>query len=375
MPPVAFTYSNAECMDEPDAPQFPRNLTADSVLGIQGIQRMGPESGEEIVPENGQPSTPSKAQAGNTTQFKATKAEPLENSGIMSRNDIQHTQAMPKPSQPMAPSLAPDREMEPVESPVIPEFPGALFNRTTVNIPGTSARTQDFPALSPAEKREPPSIKEEEPPQSPLSLKLPRPSFTANLPPQGQTHQAQTPVGIAHTLEKQPQANNPDAATSAIGSPRLKPEISIQPFFPGKGRLKPRIEDRGLSGLADPMPPPPQEEALETGERRVGAYARRSREKSALNPCVDAPTPINPSADNSRLRSADAIEQLRTAVHELATKRYPQRQQAPNETPPQQPPPPVQQVVIARQPSTQSKIPDAFWERSYLGRVRARILR
>ena len=153
MPPVAFTYSNAECRDEPDAPQFPRNLTADSVLGIQ---RIGPEGGEEIVPENGQPSTPSKAQAGNTTQFKATKAEPLENSGTMSRNDIQHTLAMPKPSQPMAPSLAPDREMEPVELPIIPEFPGALFNRTTVNIPGASARTQDFPALSPAEKREPP---------------------------------------------------------------------------------------------------------------------------------------------------------------------------------------------------------------------------
>ncbi|MDD5319219.1 MAG: hypothetical protein PHD43_01135 [Methylococcales bacterium] len=98
---------------------------------------------------------------------------------------------------------------------------------------------------------------------------------------------------------------------------------------------------------------------------------------NAVHP-LEKVTQIDLGAVNGASRAAtDRIEQLRNAVHELAAKQSPPREQTHDEAELQQQqlPPPVQQVVIVRQPASQARISHAFWERSYLSRIRIRILR
>lgn len=89
---------------------------------------------------------------------------------------------------------------------------------------------------------------------------------------------------------------------------------------------------------------------------------------------------IHPGTGYGSSRAADRIEQLRTTVQELARKQSPPREQKEDGTPPPQQrqlplPPTAQQLVVVEQPVIRGRIPHAFWERSYLGRVRVRILR
>lgn len=74
----------------------------------------------------------------------------------------------------------------------------------------------------------------------------------------------------------------------------------------------------------------------------------------------------------------ERIEQLRQAVHELASKKTLPQPQPHNEAPPpetKQPPVPTPPVVIIKRWANHAGIPCAFWERSYLSRFHLRFLR
>jgi hypothetical protein len=76
---------------------------------------------------------------------------------------------------------------------------------------------------------------------------------------------------------------------------------------------------------------------------------------------------------------AGAIEQLRGAVRELATKVAAWQTQTPHESQHPQtehkPPRRAERVVIIKQAPQRSGPPHAFWERSYLGRLYWRTVR
>jgi hypothetical protein len=232
----------------------------------------------------------------------------------------------------------------------MPERPGTAFGRATIDIPGISERSQDFPSLALPEPTEPLSSKAEEQSQHQLSPKDPRQSSQSDI------------TGITR---------------SGIVGPSTGTGVPVQSPPLGRGRVRVEVEHIGLSTLPPPSLPSPLEGEGVAGRRCVDTYARRTGEKSTSNPSFEVSGHIDPGMDNGSSQAADRIEQLRTAVHELAARKSPQREQTRDEAQPQQQQtlPPVQQVVIVRQPSNQARIPSAFWERSYLGRIRARILR
>ncbi|MDH4185695.1 MAG: hypothetical protein OEV08_01740 [Nitrospira sp.] len=122
--------------------------------------------------------------------------------------------------------------------------------------------------------------------------------------------------------------------------------------------------------------------ALPPTQSRPASIARVLSDTPPINAAhsLEKLAQMNPGTGHGSSRAADRIEQLRTAVHELTMKQSsPREQTRREEAQPQQhqapAPVPAQRAIIVKQPSTQARIPHAFWERSYLGRVRARILR
>lgn len=335
-PPVGFDYANSQFMREPYIPQYSPDLTVSSALGMQGV---GLESPEELV--------------------KLSQAEESGENGVMPTGVAQQSATTPESGQQSVIRPASEPESISVEPSEMPERPGTAFPRATIDIPGTSERSQDFPSLALPEQTEPLSNKAEEQSQPQLSPKEPRSS------------------SIARLLSE-------DSSIPSLFTPSP---------LPGEGRDWGRRSDEAFylsSTVASsfnphPNPPPPRGRPVNRLPT-MREYIRSEGQKAEIpsTPTINAAhsskglPQIDPGKDNGPIRAAaDRIEQLRHAVHELAAKKSPQREQTQNETPPQQQPlpPPLQQIVIVSRPSSQARIPSAFWERSYLGRIRARILR
>lgn len=120
--------------------------------------------------------------------------------------------------------------------------------------------------------------------------------------------------------------------------------------------------------------------ALPSKQSRPTSITRELSDTPSINATHSLETlaQMNSRTGHGLNRAADRIEQLRTAVRELAMKQSSSREQTRgDEAHPQQhqAPAPAQRIIVVKQPSTQAKIPYAFLERSYLSRFRVRNLR
>jgi hypothetical protein len=346
IPPVGFTYLHSQFMREPDIPQYPLDQTVPSALYRQGVAL---ENSAEIAPKSLQYHPSALARAERMTHSGISRAQESGENEVMPKGMTQQGAATPESSQPDVTKSVSEQEKSSVEPSEMAERPSTAFERATIHIPGASERNQDFPALSLSEQREPLSPKAEAHPQHQLSHEGARQSSLQESRSAGQEHEL-------------PPAPTVDVARAAERLLRVGITRSV---ISGQGTGGGDVE-RGDVPVKYTSPPP----------KRAPLPRSTGRERT-LNPSFDMSGHMDPGTDNGPSRAADSIEQLRTAVHELAAKKSPQREQTRDDAQPQrqQTPPPVQQVVIVRQPSRQARIPHAFWERSYLGRVRARILR
>lgn len=345
MPTVGFAYPNSHFMGEPYLPPYFPDLAVGSALATQGIDI---ESNEEIVAKEAQ-QFQSESIAHSISQAKENP-EPK----VMPESMAQTSTATPESDQQnmVRPVPVSRQEKSLVEKSEMPEKPGTVFQPATIDIPGTSKKIQNFPVLSLSEHRESFSNMAEEQSQPLLS-----PSEALSSLP-----------NIDESLLISPHPNLLSEDIGIYTTFRHHKKNVLQKSQPPSSAGEGCVDDNKIKGLQSIHPNLLSDED--------GAPALKTTAFSTINaePASERVTPIDPGMGNGASRSTDRIEQLRNAVHELAAKQSPPREQARYEAQPQQLPPPVQQVVIVRQPVSPATIPHAFWERSYLGRIR-RILR
>jgi hypothetical protein len=355
MPPIGFTYPNSQFMGESYVSYHSSDLTVSSAVGTQGIDL---EGYEEIVAKDAQQYMPPQVQS-ERIAHSISQAKENGETKVMPKGIAQSSTAMPEPDQKNVTRPVPvsGQEKSPVE---VSERPGTVFEPATIDIPGASKRIQNFPALSLSEQREPFSNMVEVQSQPPLSPKDSRPSSVARLLYEGSGISAPPPL---QGEGRDGGRRSDEAFCQSSAALSFNPNPNPNPNPP---------REREFTWLVNRLPTMREHLGSEGQENELSSAPTIKAEHSS-----ERVTQIDPGTGNGASRAADRIEQLRNAVHELATKQSPPREQTRDEAQLQQQqlPPPVQQVVIVRRPASQARIPQAFWERSYLGRMRIRILR
>jgi len=356
MPPIGFTYPNSQFMGEPYISHYSSDMTVSSALGTHGIDL---EGYKEIVARDAQQFMHPQAQTERIVH-SISQAKEKGEAKVMPKGIAQTSTATPEPDQKnvIRPVPVSGQEKSSVEPSQVSERPGTVFEPATIDIPGASKRIQNFPALSLSEQREPFSNMAEVQSQLALSPKDSRPGSVARLLYEGSGIFAPSPL----QGEGRDRGRRSDEAFCQSSAAALS--FNPRPIPPPKGRDRAGLVNR-LSTMSEHHVSEGQENELSSAPTINAVHSS------------ERVTQIDPGAGNGASRAADRIEQLRNAVHELATKQSPPREQTRDEAQLQQQqlPPPVQQVVIVRQPASPARIPHAFWERSYLSRIRIRILR
>lgn len=344
LPPVGFTYANSQFMGEPYILPHPIDQSIRSAFHMRGVE---PESSEETIPQNIQHDIPPLVGATSVPH----------SGGFQARDAAARWSAtLPESSQHSVTTPASKPERSSVEPSEMLAQPGIISEQTTIHIPGASEGGQYSPALSLSEQGEPLSRKAEERYPYLLSPADTRQGLIEkSLSARKESEPASTPeINAAHVSERLLQAgvarrvavrpSTGTAETTAIGD-MARGDVAIKYASPSTSRT---------------------------------SLSPDARQKSTINPVSGTPNQTDLRTDNRSGRgAADRIEQLRNAVYELVAKTSSRREPTRDEAQPQQQltPPPVQQVVLVRRPPNQARILHAFWERSYLGRARARILR
>ena len=358
MPPIGFTYPNSQFMGEPYVSYHSSDLTVSSALGTQGIDL---EGYEEIVAKDAQQFMPPQAQS-ERIAHSISQAKENGETKVMPKGIAQTSTATPEPDHKNVTRPVPvsGQEKSSVEPSQVSERPGTVFEPATIDIPCASKKIQNFPALSLSEQRESFSNMAAEQSQPSLSPKDSRPSSVTSLLYEGS--------GIPSFY-----ATSPLKEEGRDGG-RRSDEAFCQSSAPAMSVNPNPLRGRDFAWLVNRLPTMREHLGSEGQENELSSAPTTNAAHSS-----ERVTQIDLGTGNGASRAADRIEQLRNAVHELATKQSPPREQTRDEAQLQQQqlplPPPVQQVVIVRQPASPARIPHAFWERSYLGRIRIRILR
>lgn len=336
LPPVGFVYPNSQSVGESYISDY---FPDKSVSPILAAQRADSENFEEIAAKGAQqfmlPQDQSEEAIHSIFQAK-------ENGNGEARN---------------MPEAVLRQEKRSIELSEMPEKPSVVLEPTILDIPGTTQRIQNFPALSLSEQNELSSKKTEEQFQTPLSPEDVRFSSVESLAPESSNISAFVePPSMKREEKDRGAEERPYQRSASVLS--SSPDTTRREL--ARQVIRPQIikEDSASEGQKNELYSAPMIKTKHSSQR--------------VTPRLDY------DAANKSSQSADRIDQLRNAVHELATKQSSSaREQVRDEVPQQQVPlpPPVQQVVIIKQAASQEKIPHAFWERSHLSHIRIRILR
>lgn len=207
------------------------------------------------------------------------------------------------------------------------------LQRTSVEIPGSSEEKQSFPALTTSSKSET-SLGIENTKKGVLK----RDSIKAN-------------ISMSSTrkllLNKETDTNSP--SISGIANRSVENLKAVEnPYITKK---KPQFQQKTRHFSAS-------SESEDDSFNNEPAHVRFQRH--GMN-----------TVNRSNMKTQNKVDQLRHAVHELASKVSSRQikidqenQQQPVTT---QPPQPIEKVVVIRRTAGQGRTPRAFWERSYLG--------
>lgn len=350
MPPVGFTYPNFYLMGEPYTPPYSSDLAVSSAWGEREINL---KRYENIATKDTQQFQPERM-AHSISQATENGGTELIPKGMVQTNTATPELDQQNVNEPAPASGQVKSSMEPAK---VSERPGTVFESAIIDIPGASSKFQNFPALSPSKRSESFSGMTEERSQPLLSPKDSRPGSVTRVLSEGSGIFTSPPLQRKNREggKKFDEAFNQSSADTL--SFNSHPTLSRGREFAGM-----------VSGLQTA-----KEQPVSTGQENKLSSAPTINIKHSSQKV----TQISPGTGNTTSRTVDRIEQLRNAVHELAIKQSPSREQTRDEAPIQQQqlPSPVQQTVIVKQPASPPGIPHAFWERSYLGRTRVRILR
>ena len=359
MPPVGFPYADPQFMGVPRISPYRPDLTANPGLRMQGVDL---ESNEEALSASAQQFTPLQARARKSTDSHAG----VEGSG-------EH-RVVPKG---MAKQNVTGRGAEQKTSGAKPsdtsQGPAPVIEKATLHVPDDPERRQEVVSASAQ--------------QFTLLQARARKSTDSHAGVEGSGEHRVVPKGMAEQnvtgrgAEQKTSGAKP-SDTSQGPAPVVEKATLHVPDAPQRSNNSPALS---LSGQREHLSGKAKQEfhhALPPTQSRPASIARVLSDTPPINAAhsLEKLAQMNPGTGHGSSRAADRIEQLRTAVHELTMKQSsPCEQTRREEAQPQQhqapAPVPAQRAIIVKQPSTQARIPHAFWERSYLGRVRARILR
>lgn len=355
MPPVGFTYPNFQFIGKSYSPQYSLDEIVQPALDMRGSEV---ESSDEIISDNMQRFPSSRTGIEAVTYFGMQAKEEIEEKDAMPKAVAQQTALHPELDQQNLTSPISKQERNSVEPFAMPDSAGKVFERATIQIPGASEKSQNFPDSSFPAHKNLSSNKAVEQSQSPIPPIGVRSSATTSWPAgeERETELRSIPaMGIVHDSGE---ASQRGTAKNSTVSPSTSTDIG-QDVADGD-------REQGDVLIQHASPPP----------RRVSRI-RINGDKSTSNPSFDVAGHVDFGPDNRTSLAAARIEQLRNVERVLASRNSSQREQAPVEAQIQQQHSsrPAQQVVIVKQSSNLAKIPCAFWERSYLSRIRSRILR
>ncbi len=217
-------------------------------------------------------------------------------------------------------------------------------------IPGKSTQKQFFPALKPSRNSGVNTPDENMPLMNPLNAQA---SAEKN----------------ADFIESTPPAHQQDESSSQLESSRQKNQQKT---------LRSTIKKQQWGETTFYSFGKNNDEAIHEKETSVTRFESEQNSTGFSAPIKHGLKTSMPLQENdSRLASA-TLDQLRQSVHTLVSKvtKPEEKVEAQNQQIVQPPVfTPSQERVIFRQPTNRSRVPRAFWERSYLGRLHLNILR
>lgn len=357
MPPSGFPYTNPQFMEEPYRSPYPHDLTAHSTLRMRGVDR----ESNEAVPS---------ASAHQSSLFHAS-ARKRPNSSIEVEGDGAPCVMPPDVASQNIVGLASEQNTNVTKPSHTSQESSAVVEQVTLQVPGDSTRRQSM-RVADAQHSTPAQIRARKNTDSAVSAAA---SEAPCVMPPG--------VALQHIVRPaSEQTTNVTSRSPALqGSGIVVEKAALQvPDAPRKSSSSPPLSFSGQKQQHVNKTEEKFQHELPPTQSRPASLARVLSDARPINAAhsIDKLTQLNPGADHGASRTAGRIEQLRTAVRELAGKQsMPHGQTRSDETQsqPHQAPAPAQRVIIVKQPSTQTRIPHAFWERSYLSRIRTRILR
>lgn len=311
------------------------------------------ESSQDIIGENIQQTIPSASVTINNIHEGTSQKKEINQNNALIKKISQEIETIPASKQEKV-SLKPVDKL--VKS--AGDSEGAR-----IEIPGVSGSRQKFSLLSESKKNDTLSNKHKEQCQKDVSPPdLQRNIFMAS---------------VYETQEGKPLINS---AINMVDSPeKLQIKVSGKKAPIANHSLQ---RENLITGEVNAVRSESEHGSMHKSSPKRENISVASKEKYKTQPdqTADASEHLDLEISGKTNKNAsDRIEQLRNAVHELSSKKAEQQTRTHNETQTfraeQTPLPPVQPVVIVRRPSTQTRIPCAFWERSYMGRFRLRTLR
>jgi len=365
LPPVGFKYASDAFAGRPyPTTQRPTSAVAHSALGSEAWNELGPQdiAGESgltqdtaqrrgAVPELGQEQIENRlrqevspAGAPEGPQMEALGASKVSLHHTAGKETVQNEFLIKGTVQQR--DAATGSKQEPAKKAT---HPGARIERASLEIPGVSEKSQSFPALAPAKKDDAPAGRTASRPRQRVSPASAREDFVrASRSEESQLAQDRSVTRPPVTERQGAGVHFPVQQESAPATNAAPGPVHVSERLQEAGQVKTRLV------TVPPLRPNPA-----MAEVKVAGSAR--------------PNVVN----RSNAEAADTIAQLRHAVQRLTAKVASQPTRMERETMqqplPAPPRPPVQPVVIVQRPSTRT--PRAFWERSYLGRLRLRTLR
>ncbi|HMS82438.1 MAG TPA: hypothetical protein PKD12_02160 [Nitrospira sp.] len=338
--PVGFAYANPQFMGEPHISPYRPDLAAN------------PAFVRQFTPLQDQARKSSESYAG----AEASGEHRVMPQGMAQQNTI-------------GPAQEPDTSV--TKSSDASQGPAPVIEKATLHVPDAPERRQDvFPATAHQ--------------FSPLQAS-PRKSTDSHAGVEGSGEHRVVPKGMARqnvtgrVPEQETSGTKPSDASQGPAPVIEKATLHV-PNAPQRNNNSSTLSFSGqrhhLSGKAEEE----FQHALPSKQSRPTSITRELSDTPSINATHSLETlaQMNSRTGHGLNRAADRIEQLRTAVRELAMKQSSSREQTRgDEAHPQQhqAPAPAQRIIVVKQPSTQAKIPYAFLERSYLSRFRVRNLR